>query len=104
MSPILRLCMVMVPLLLMNINTSHSNPLARAIENCQPGIMYRLPKKLQIICISLLSNIKEMEEESDLPLDPALYQTTHKRTKDPDHVFLRFGRSHNQRMSPGFLI
>eukprot|EP00090_Calanus_glacialis_P005057 TRINITY_DN13881_c0_g1_i1.p1 TRINITY_DN13881_c0_g1~~TRINITY_DN13881_c0_g1_i1.p1 ORF type:complete len:110 (-),score=23.37 TRINITY_DN13881_c0_g1_i1:129-416(-) len=87
---------ILVPFLflLTVLSTSNcfSNPMM--LDNCKLDILDQLPERMQRICISFLSNMSREGIESlshGGEDDTRKYQPANKR-RDPDHVFLRFGR------------
>eukprot|EP00092_Neocalanus_flemingeri_P102709 GFUD01131393.1.p1 GENE.GFUD01131393.1~~GFUD01131393.1.p1 ORF type:complete len:103 (-),score=40.24 GFUD01131393.1:7-315(-) len=93
----------LTPLLLVIMWTSLTicSPLPLAVESCKPDNISTLPIRMQNICLSLLNKISEFESEleslsdsndSDYSPDYPEYHIAGDKRKDPDHVFLRFGR------------
>merc|ERR1712117_551202 len=84
---------------LLMMSSIQATTLTKAVDNCKPEKLSALPPQLQSICVTLLKRILESEyvrnerayNNLDGPYDDL--QKLMNGEGDPNHVFLRFGRS-----------
>jgi len=97
---IMKLLLLIVTLALLAHTSRGAAMSSRALTNCQPEIMARLPFRIQKVCLSLFKQIQAYEEDLERELSAGeswpvgdLYEAEAKRNQEePGHVFLRFGR------------
>jgi len=71
------------------VTSTHGTSLTKAVDNCKPEKLAALPLQLQNICMTLLEKILESDYDSANENNASFG----KEAADPNHIFLRFGRS-----------
>jgi len=86
------------------VTSTHGTSLTKAVDNCKPEKLAALPLQLQNICMTLLEKILESDYDdlkllirsqraSSLDSANENNESFGKEAADPNHIFLRFGRS-----------
>jgi len=86
---IIRLLLISAFLAFLMVTSTHGTSLTKAVDNCKPEKLAALPLQLQNICMTLLEKILESDYDSANENN----ESFGKEAADPNHIFLRFGRS-----------